>query len=93
MRNYSDYLSLEEEYEELSQVCARQEAEIERLTAERDTLERENKNLRAALRDCMDYFDPDNLTKQTKYAHWNSVLHGGGWNPANVAAETGGDDG
>jgi len=31
MRNYSDYLTLEEEHEELSQICARQAVEIERL--------------------------------------------------------------
>ena len=30
MRNYSDYLTLEEEHEELSQICARQESEIKR---------------------------------------------------------------
>ena len=33
MRNYSDYLSLEAEHEELSQICARQAVEIERLKA------------------------------------------------------------
>ena len=33
MRNYSDYLTLEEEHEELSQICARQAVEIERLKA------------------------------------------------------------
>ena len=43
MRNYSDYLSLEEEYEELSQVCARQEAEIEQAkSAIREFLRWEN---------------------------------------------------
>ena len=56
--------------------------EIERLTAKVERLEargiggmqRDIRSLRTALRDCMDYFDVDNLTTQTKYEELASVL-------------------
>ena len=56
--------------------------EIERLTARVERLEargiggmqRDIRSLRTALRDCMDYFDVDNLTTQTKYEELASVL-------------------
>lgn len=33
-------------------------------------------DLRAALRDCMDYVDVDSLTTQTNYRNWKDVLKG-----------------
>ena len=47
-------------------------------------LEVEIERLRAALADCMQYVDCDNLTQQIKHRNWQAVLDGKPWNPANV---------
>ena len=39
--------------------------------------EEQIRQLRLALRDCMDYVDVDNLTMQTKYEAWLKVLNEG----------------
>ncbi len=49
--------------------------------------EEDIRHLQAALRDCMDYVDADNLTMQTKHRNWQNVLNGGPWNRANVVCD------
>ena len=39
--------------------------------------EEQIRQLRLALRDCMDYVDVDNLTMQTKYEAWLKALNEG----------------
>jgi chromosome condensin MukBEF ATPase and DNA-binding subunit MukB len=43
--------------------------------------------LKAALRDCMDYVDVENITMQHKQARWLAVLNGGDWQPGNLGVE------
>jgi hypothetical protein len=65
---------------EHEEVCFQAADKIERLRAEVD-------RLKAALRDCMDYVDVENITMQHKQARWQAVLNGGDWQPGNLGVE------